>query len=278
MYRSIAQFGAWALARAQKTEIDILDDDDISVISHTFESDSPSNEDSTKPSDGTDGTSKGAAKVGRAGDPLPPFHHHMIRQRVDRHGIIYPLAPAAALPALQIPPEEVGVIKPGPVRKWLAAKGEWDRKYARERRQVQKARARELAEGFEAFPGGESPPPSALAGRRHKDIPPETKKGRSWGMSLWSLWGSKHDEMTVRFPSRRIPSHVCKPNLHLRSSARRKPITSPKHPPLATSPNPAQAAARNHAPSTVSPPAARDHAVAPSPTKARPLVLSFVKS
>lgn len=33
MYRSIAQFGAWALARAQKTEIEILDDDDVSVIS-----------------------------------------------------------------------------------------------------------------------------------------------------------------------------------------------------------------------------------------------------
>lgn len=33
MYRSIAQFGAWALARAQKTEIEIMDDDDISVIS-----------------------------------------------------------------------------------------------------------------------------------------------------------------------------------------------------------------------------------------------------
>lgn len=33
MYRSVAQFGAWALARAQKTEIEILDDDDISVIS-----------------------------------------------------------------------------------------------------------------------------------------------------------------------------------------------------------------------------------------------------
>jgi len=33
MYRSIAQFGAWTLARAQKTEIDILDDDDVSVIS-----------------------------------------------------------------------------------------------------------------------------------------------------------------------------------------------------------------------------------------------------
>jgi hypothetical protein len=35
MYRSIAQFGAWALARAQKTEIEILDDDDVSVISRS---------------------------------------------------------------------------------------------------------------------------------------------------------------------------------------------------------------------------------------------------
>jgi acetyl esterase/lipase len=35
MYRSIAQFGAWALARAQKTEIEILDDDDVSVISQS---------------------------------------------------------------------------------------------------------------------------------------------------------------------------------------------------------------------------------------------------
>lgn len=33
MYRSVAQFAAWALARAQKTDIEILDDDDISVIS-----------------------------------------------------------------------------------------------------------------------------------------------------------------------------------------------------------------------------------------------------
>lgn len=35
MYRSIAQFGAWALARAQKTEIEIMDDDDVSVISRS---------------------------------------------------------------------------------------------------------------------------------------------------------------------------------------------------------------------------------------------------
>jgi acetyl esterase/lipase len=39
MYRSIAQFGAWSLARAQKTEIDILDDDDVSVISKSTSDD-----------------------------------------------------------------------------------------------------------------------------------------------------------------------------------------------------------------------------------------------
>lgn len=35
MFRSIAQFGAWALARAQKTEIEIVDDDAVSVISRS---------------------------------------------------------------------------------------------------------------------------------------------------------------------------------------------------------------------------------------------------
>lgn len=33
MYRSIAQFGAWALARAQHTDIEIVDDDAVSIIS-----------------------------------------------------------------------------------------------------------------------------------------------------------------------------------------------------------------------------------------------------
>jgi acetyl esterase/lipase len=43
MYRSVAQFSAWALARAQKRDIEILDDDDISVIS-TSSSDSDKEE------------------------------------------------------------------------------------------------------------------------------------------------------------------------------------------------------------------------------------------
>lgn len=49
MYRSVSQFSAWALARAQKTEIEVLDDSDISFISTTT-SDSDK-EENTKVSD-----------------------------------------------------------------------------------------------------------------------------------------------------------------------------------------------------------------------------------
>ena len=202
MYRSIAQFSAWALARAQEAEIEIMDDDQISVMSSDSDSDiEQDGDDQLAHSRQNGGTTtdkvKGTARVGRAGDTLPPFRDHMIRQRVDRHGVIYPLAPSVTLPALQMCPDEVGVIKPGPVRKWLTAKREWDRRYAREKRQVQRKRAKELAEGYEDFKYDDVPPPSALAARRQRHMPKEAKKNRSWGMSLWSLWGSSHDEKAV---------------------------------------------------------------------------------
>lgn len=203
MYRSIAQFGAWALARAQKTEIQIMDDDEVSVISSG--SDSESHADLKKPTQTKTTMEKGVAQggtathdqVGRAGEPLPAFKNHMIRQRVDRYGYIYPLDPPSSLPALQISSNEVGVIKPGPVEKWLNAKKEWDTKYSREKRRVQKQRVKEIAQGYEGFGDDEVPPPSALAGRRGLSMPKEEKKSRSWGMSLWSLWGSSHDENTM---------------------------------------------------------------------------------
>jgi hypothetical protein len=136
--------------------------------------------------------------VGKAGDPLPPFRNHMIRQRVDRHGNIYQLEPASRLPGCNLPASEIGVIKEGPVRKWMAAKKKWDTKYASTKRQVQKQRAKEMAKGYQTFGDGEVPPPSALAGRRKTGADlKEEKKKRSTGMSLWSLWGSKHDEKTI---------------------------------------------------------------------------------
>ena len=204
MFRSIAQFGAWALAKAQQTDIEIMDDDDVSLISSGSETDSKES-DSKKPaqtkmklSNGiTRGVTTASGSIGKAGKPLPPFRNHMIRQRVDRHGGIFPLDPPSALPALQMSANEIGVIKPGPVKKWLAAKKEWDSKFAREKRRVQKQRIKEMVEGYQGFGDDEVPPPSALAGRRGRSMPKEQKQGRSWGMSLWSIWGSKHDESTV---------------------------------------------------------------------------------
>ncbi|KAG0651267.1 AB hydrolase superfamily [Hyphodiscus hymeniophilus] len=195
MYRSVAQFGAWALARAQKTEIEILDDDDVSIISTS--TDDEGDDDALKEKAAASKGSSG--QIGKAGDPLPPFKNHMIRQRVDRHGNIFPLEPVHQLPACNIAASDIGVIKEGPVKKWMAAKKEWDTKYASSKRRVQKQRAKEMAQGYQLFGNGEVPPPSALAGRRKLgDDMKEEKKKRSMGMSLWALWGSKHDEKTMK--------------------------------------------------------------------------------
>ncbi|KAF4627770.1 hypothetical protein G7Y89_g10385 [Cudoniella acicularis] len=122
----------------------------------------------------------------------------MIRQRVDCHGKIYDLEPASELPGCKLSPSEIGVIKEGPVKKWMAAKREWDTKFASVKRKIQKTRAREMAKGYQQFSDGEVPPPSALAGRRKAgENLLEEKKKRSTGMSLWALWGSKHDEKTI---------------------------------------------------------------------------------
>ncbi|KAI9840447.1 MAG: hypothetical protein M1837_001603 [Sclerophora amabilis] len=198
MYRSVAQFGAWALARAQKTQIEIMDDDSVSVISSDSDNDESSDEFPVKDAKLAESIGDETSRqVGKAGEPLPPFRNHMIRERVDRHGAIYPLPPASSLPALQVPPNEIGVIKQGPVRKWIAAKKEWDLKFARQKRAVQKQRAKEMAAGYQTFGDDDVPPPSALAGRRRADMPKERKKAKSWGMSLWSVWGSSHDERTL---------------------------------------------------------------------------------
>lgn len=122
----------------------------------------------------------------------------MIRQRVDRHGKFFHLQPASELPGCNVSANEIGVIKEGPVKKWMAAKHDWDTKFASSKRRVQKQRLREMAEGYDAFGVGEVPPPSALAGRRKAGADlKEEKKKKSMGMSLWSLWGSKHDEKTI---------------------------------------------------------------------------------
>ncbi|KAI6907418.1 alpha/beta-hydrolase, partial [Hortaea werneckii] len=207
MYRSVAQFGAWALAHAQHRAIEIQNDDAVSIISEGPEDGDTdaNNRDSLKKtaSKTSDQHERGApdtqpaGAVGKAGDPLPPFVNHMIRQRVTRHGIIFPLAPESELACLALDPASIGHIKAGPVRKWLAKRKENDVRFANDKRKLQKKRAKELAAGYDDLQG-ETPPPTALVTRRRKGVAPEEKKrGRSWGLAMWSGWGSHHDEQTL---------------------------------------------------------------------------------
>nr|ATJ00694.1 putative lipase [Aspergillus niger] len=187
MYRAIAQFGAWALACAQKEEVEIEDQR------------SGSSSDSENPGDATNGTANGTAvaSVGKAGDPLPAFKDRMIRQRVDKRGNIYPLDPPSECPVLQIPSSEVGTFNPKLVRGWLAAKEEWDEKFAKEKLRVQRQRIKELAYGLQAFKD-ELPPPSSLAARRHAPGVLPSKTGRkSYPMTMWSRLASKQDERSI---------------------------------------------------------------------------------
>jgi len=71
---------------------------------------------------------------------------------------------------MQVAPNEMGVIKPEPVRRWMEVKARYDTKYAKAKRKVQHQRAREIAEGgYVDFVGDDGivdrPPPSALAAR-----------------------------------------------------------------------------------------------------------------
>ncbi|KAF2725033.1 alpha/beta-hydrolase [Polychaeton citri CBS 116435] len=221
MYRGVAQFGAWALARKKGSNTDdIVDVDETSIISSGDEDGKeddhhswPSRGRSDVPSPSRNGAGDTAGQatdgakakapaqegecVGKAGDPIPQFRNHMVRQRVSRHGIITPLEPAHEIPALKLDASEIGVLKPVPVRKYLNAKKLLDAKFAKDMRKVQKLREKEAAKGYEGFPG-EQPPPTALASRRRKGMDDERKKaGKSWGLAMWTGWGSKHDEETM---------------------------------------------------------------------------------
>lgn len=270
MYRSIAQFGAWALARAQRRPIEITDDDDVSIISidsaDMVEPSGPDHKNSEVPQSAGIYVNGKTSHVGRAGDPIPHFVNSMVRQQVDRHGNISPLQPASDLPALQMPASDVGKLKEKPVRRWLEAKKQWDARYSSQQQRVAKRRRKDAAEGGYIPCPGENPPPSALAGRRMKGREEvERKTKRSWGMSLWSLWGSKHDESTMKREAEVLESEEAEKEAEAEAEAESKaqPETLPESQPTAAS-----APIPDH-PAIISP----DTPLPPTPSSLQPLPL-----
>jgi acetyl esterase/lipase len=227
LYRSVAQFGAWALARAQQVEIDIDDDESGSEEEKEAAEDSPDGESSNeksnaskrearKPELAKEKTSRNTVdplttfkridSVGKAGDPLPPFEDHMIRQRVDLNGTIYPLGPASMFFSLRLSPNDIGVVKEAPVHRWRERQERWDRLYLKLHDQVLKQRYKLEEQGMVAGMEGEHPPPTALVRRwlgeqkrdgRRKVVDELKKKPFSVGLTWWSGWGSKHDRQEV---------------------------------------------------------------------------------
>lgn len=202
MYRAIAHFGAWALTNATKTKIEVVEDDDISIISSsasaTVDNEKEESDDDARAPRGHKLQQRGTIRDSDSTN-VPPFEKNMIRQRIDRDGRIFDLPPVSKFHALNMKPEDIGVIKEEPVRRWIAAKERWDTKFAAAKREVQRKRAKEPFSGYVGLEEGERPPPSAVAGRRKiGELSVDTvKKKPSSGLKWWSSIGYSHDEKTV---------------------------------------------------------------------------------
>lgn len=68
----------------------------------------------------------------------------MIRERVSTTGVCRPLEPQSELAALNVPADEVGVIKEGQAMRYLNGQHLWDKKFHRAAKQVQKHRRKNL--------------------------------------------------------------------------------------------------------------------------------------
>ena len=64
----------------------------------------------------------------------------MLRERVDIRGRIRPMEAVEEMPALRIPPSQIGLIKEAPVRRWQQGQGMWDEQFKRESKKVSEKR------------------------------------------------------------------------------------------------------------------------------------------
>ena len=67
----------------------------------------------------------------------------MIRERISLTGVVRPLEPTSEMDILQLDPEDLGLIKEGPAKRYLAGKAIWDKRFRKTYEKVQKKRESE---------------------------------------------------------------------------------------------------------------------------------------
>jgi len=93
---------------------------------------------------------EGAAEQLPAGTESESDRHHgsgkdipqviTLRERVDIFGKVRPMEPKEDIPALQMKPQSIGIIKEPPVKRWLTGQEMWDKRYKHKALKVIKRR------------------------------------------------------------------------------------------------------------------------------------------
>lgn len=74
----------------------------------------------------------------------PPFVDHMIRERVAVDGKIRPLEDESEIAILKLSPEDIGVIKDGPLRRWAQGRKIWEQKFMGRYKKIQVRREQHI--------------------------------------------------------------------------------------------------------------------------------------
>ncbi|GAA5979277.1 hypothetical protein JCM5350_006951 [Sporobolomyces pararoseus] len=122
-----------------------------SLFSHSSRTAKPRS--STSPSSRSSSSSSKARRISNIDQTIytgtqplnrPEYVDNMIRERISITGVVRPMEPEEEMQALTLDPEDLGLIKEGPVKRYLAGKAIWDKKFAREQRKVNKNREKHL--------------------------------------------------------------------------------------------------------------------------------------
>ncbi|GAA5850059.1 hypothetical protein JCM8547_000999 [Rhodosporidiobolus lusitaniae] len=122
-----------------------------SVSASTAPSTAPNG--NTNPSNGKKGKKRSPAPIQNLEKTIysstqpfnrPEYVDGMIRERISVTGVVRPMEPVEQMNALQLDKEDIGLIKEAPVKRYLAGRAIWDRKFHRTYKKVQKERERHL--------------------------------------------------------------------------------------------------------------------------------------